>query len=445
MDVALSVQIPHTRIWRARSTTTVWPVRSGWVKGGLLGVTSIALVAMACSSGTEPREPAGRSTEPTTTAEANSGDTELAAVPPMGWNSWNQVRCYDLTEEVVRSTADAIVSLGLREAGYQYVVVDDCWQAPTRDAAGLLQADPDRFPSGIEALAEYVHDLELDFGLYLAPGTKTCAMTYDDYPGEQLGSLGHETDDAQLIAKWGVDYLKYDWCGADENDGLERVAAFTQMRDELHSTGRPIVYSISEYGATQPWTWAPGIANLWRTTSDILPIWGVIAAIIDSQSELHPFSGPGGWNDPDMLQVGNGPLSDVENRSHFTMWAMLAAPLMLGTDLAAASPDLISVITNDEVIAIDQDPLGQQAQRIRSDSETQVWARPLDGGEFAVALLNSGETPVEITASLEEVGATEGSWTARDLWSHEDLGPVSQLTSVVEPHGVTLIRLTRQP
>ena len=264
----------------------------------------------------------------------------LALTPPMGWNSWNQVHCYGLTEDVVKQAADAMVSAGMSTAGYRYVVVDDCWQAPTRDATGNLQANPDRFPGGIKALADYVHARGLKFGLYSSPGTDTCAMYYDKYPGTGLGSFGHEQQDADLFASWGVDYLKYDWCRADINAGLQPIPAFTVMRDALAATGRPIVYSISEYGNYAPWTWAPDIANLWRTTSDLRSTWSSIASVINQQITLAqtPYtSKPGAWNDPDMLQVGNGSLTTTENRTHFSMWAMMAAPLFIGTDLTAMS------------------------------------------------------------------------------------------------------------
>lgn len=222
---------------------------------------------------------------------AKALDNGLALTPPMGWNSWNEVHCYGLTEQVVRHAADSLVATGMRDAGYQYVVVDDCWQAHTRGADGALRSHPERFPSGIKALADYVHARGLKFGIYAAPGTKTCAMIWDDYPGVELGSYGHERQDAETFAFWGVDYLKYDWCEAHRFPGLEPVAAFGAMRDALASVKRDIVYSISEYGHYKPWTWAHSVGNLWRTTSDLAPRWSSVSGVINSQAALADFTG----------------------------------------------------------------------------------------------------------------------------------------------------------
>ncbi|MGB3054287.1 MAG: glycoside hydrolase family 27 protein [Acidimicrobiales bacterium] len=411
---------------------------------------ALALTALvgACGTGEDNGD------RPATTAPASSSTTEpansdgpdaetLAATPPMGWNSWNQVRCYDLNEDVVKRAADAIVRHGLDDLGYRYVVVDDCWQAPERNSEGALVPDPERFSSGLADLADYIHDKGLRFGLYLSPGSETCAMQWDDYPATGLGSLGHERQDAEMLADIGVDYLKYDWCGADEVDGLEPETAFAHMRDELKRLDRPIVYSISEYGRNEPWKWAPGIANMWRTTSDILPMWASIATIINSQADLHPYAEPGSWNDPDMLQVGNGPLTDVEARSHVGMWAMLAAPLMIGTDLDKVTPGVLAALSNPEVIAIDQDPLGRQARRVRDDAGVQVWVRPLSDGEFAVALLNGGDAPTRVDTDLAEVGIDPGRWKVRDVWAQADGGVVDgALGADLEPHAMALFRLS---
>lgn len=375
----------------------------------------------------------------------------LAATPPMGWNSWNQVRCHDLTEDVVRRAADAIVGHGLDRVGYQYVVVDDCWQAPRRDSSGALVARSDTFPSGMKSLVDYVHSKGLKFGLYLVPGSTTCAMTWDAYPASGIGSLGHEHQDAEMLAELGVDYLKYDWCGADAIDGLDRVASFSLMRDELSRLDRSIVYSISEYGETDPWTWAPGLANLWRTTTDIEPTWLSIVSIIDSQSSLADHAGPGGWNDPDMLQVGNGELTADEVRTHVGMWAMLAAPLMIGSDIDALAPMVIEALTNTEIIAIDQDPLGRQARRVQMGagdlwSRTEVWARPLANGDHAVALLNKSGAPIVMTTTLDDVGAGAGAgrWNIRDASTGTDLAATDNLiSSTVASHGVTILRLSQ--
>ncbi|GAA2519802.1 glycoside hydrolase family 27 protein [Winogradskya humida] len=365
----------------------------------------------------------------------------LAATPPMGWNSWNQVHCYELDENVVKRAADALVTTGMRDAGYEYVVVDDCWQAHTRDADGNLQPHPSRFPGGIAALAGYVHERGLKFGLYSSPGTDTCAMHYDEYPGTLLGSLGHEQQDADLFASWGVDFLKYDWCLADINAGLEPVPAFTHMRDSIAATGRPIVYSISEYGRYEPWKWGPGIGNMWRTTDDLFAEWNSVAGVIDQQLALirgpHT-SRPGAWNDPDMLQVGNGNLTDDENRTHFSIWAMLAAPLFIGTDLDALSPIARQVLLNTDVIAVDQDPLGRQATVLAERDGTVVLGKELTGGDHAVALYNSTAAPVTISAALPGFDQYE----LRDLWTGARTGGSGEISALVGPHCTEMFRVT---
>lgn len=301
----------------------------------------------------------------------------LATTPPMGWNSWNQVRCYDLTEDVVKKAADALADDGLRDAGYRYVVVDDCWQAPARDADGSLQADPTRFPHGIADLADYVHSRGLLFGIYAVPGSRTCAMANDAYPASGIGSLGHEQQDAETFGRWGVDYLKYDWCNADTVDGLDPKAAFEKMRDELAALPRPIVYAISEYGVSSPWTWARPVANLWRTTYDLTPTWDSVLATIDQQAAVAVHSGsPGGWNDPDMLQVGNGTLTADEARAHFSVWAVLNAPLFAGTDPAMLGDDDLATLGNPEAIAVDQDFAGVRAGGWRPVPATRCGANP---------------------------------------------------------------------
>ena len=343
---------------------------------------------------------------PLAAPSAQALDNGLALTPPMGWNSWNQVHCNDLSEAAVKSAVEAIVDRGLKSVGYEYVVVDDCWQGG-RDDHGELFADPVRFPSGIEALATYVHDAGLKFGIYSSPGSETCANYWDGYPVTGIASFGHETQDAQTFADWGVDYLKYDWCRADVTNGLERPAAFAKMRDALAATGRPIVYGISEYGETKPWTWAGPVANLWRTTGDIGPRWSSVLSIINSQAGLSSYAGPSAWNDPDMLQTGNGSMTLAENRSHFGMWAMLAAPLFLGTDVSALSADVLAVVGNREIVDIDQDPLGAQAERISDVGGAQVWARRLAGDELAVAPpehRGSGADDHHIPVSRSRVG-----------------------------------------
>ncbi|QWF82820.1 glycoside hydrolase family 27 protein [Amycolatopsis sp. CA-230715] len=357
----------------------------------------------------------------------------LARTPPMGWNSWNQTRCYGLTERAVREAADALVRTGMRDAGYRYVVVDDCWQDFTRGARGELRANPQRFPGGIAALAEYVHRRGLLFGIYSVPGSSTCAMANDGYPAHGIGSLGHERQDAETFAAWGVDYLKYDWCDADTNDGLQRQPAFEKMRDELARTNRKILYSISEYGVSSPWTWARPVANLWRTTYDLTPDWASISSVIEQQAAVAAYSGaPGGWNDPDMLQLGNGALTADEARAHFSLWAMLNAPLFAGTDLGALSTSDIQTLTNPEVLALDQDFAGSQGRKIAGTATTDVWRKPLSGGGYAVALLNRGDAGTRMSAR------TPGQWRIRDLWAHQDVGGTE---FSVPAHGVRVLML----
>ena len=291
---------------------------------------------------------------------------DLAKTPPMGWNSWNRFQC-NVSETLIRETADAMVVNGMRDAGYQYVNIDDCWHG-TRDTLGFIRPDPQRFPSGMKALADYVHGKGLKLGIYSDAGWKTC--------GGRPGSRGYEFQDAQQYARWGVDYLKYDWCNADS---LKASGAYTTMRDAIYRAGRPMVFSICEWGDNQPTTWAPAIGHLWRTTGDITNCWDCelnhgtwsqwgVLQIIDKQKPLRRFAGPGHWNDPDMLEVGNG-MTVIEDRSHFTMWAMLAAPLIAGNDLRTMPATTREILTNREIIAIDQDSLGVQGYAPQDDDE----------------------------------------------------------------------------
>lgn len=364
----------------------------------------------------------------------------LAQTPPMGWNSWNTYAC-NINEATVRAQADAMVSSGLKAAGYRYIVIDDCWHG-ARDAAGNIQPDVKRFPSGIAALAAYIHAKGLKFGIYSDAGEKTC--------GGRPGSWGHEYQDAQQYAAWGVDYLKYDWC----NTGTQNAqAAYLLMSQALQSTGRPIVFSICEWGDNRPWLWARNIGNLWRTTGDIYDGWegkhpngysiGMLN-ILDMQVELAPYAGPGHWNDPDMLEVGNGGMSDSEYRAHFSLWAMLAAPLIAGNDLTNMSKQTHAILTNKEVIAIDQDPLGVQGSRIFKDGEREVWARPLQGGGRAVVLLNRGIAPQRIAVRWDHLHYPDHvSARVRDLWRHTDLPPAKgQYSAMVPGHAVVMVTIT---
>lgn len=359
----------------------------------------------------------------------------LAPTPPMGWNSWNTFRCYDLTEQVVIETADAMVSSGMRDAGYEYVVVDDCWQAFSRGHDSRLRSHPERFPSGMAALSEQIHARGLKFGLYLSAGRRTCAMIYDRYPGDQLGSLGNEQLDADTFAQWGVDYLKYDWCRAGGiMNRLDERRAFTVMAHALQRTGRPMLYSISEYGRSRPWEWAPEVAHLWRTTADISPTWKSVISIIDRQHGLAARARPGAWNDPDMLEVGNAGLDDTESRSHFMLWAMLAAPLMAGNDVRKMSESTRALLTDPGILGVAQDPAGIQGERTARFGEIEFWHRPLSDGH-AVGILNRGRRTITLPAAAQDRLAESGA-AAIDLTT----GQRGRFDVTLEPHEMRLWR-----
>ncbi len=351
----------------------------------------------------------------------------LALTPPMGWNSWNKFGCH-VDQDLIKQIADAMVSSGMKAAGYQYIIIDDCWQV-ARDAQGNIVPDPKRFPDGMKALADYIHSKGLKFGIYSDAGTNTCQG--------RPGSRGYEYQDARTYASWGVDYLKYDWC----HTGTQNIqASYETMRDALAASGRPIVFSLCEWGLDDPWKWAGSVGNLWRTTGDINPTWQRIMQILDLNAPLWRYAGPGHWNDPDMLEVGNPGLSTRESKSHFSLWCMLAAPLIAGNDLRHMSPAIRAVLTNKEVIALDQDPLGRQARRIIQQDDTEVWRKPLSGGNVAYLLLNRAETAKEMSLYI-------GSATrVRDLWKHQDEGPFTNgvFQANVPPHGVVVIRTLSQ-
>jgi alpha-galactosidase len=361
----------------------------------------------------------------------------LAVTPPLGWNSWNKFGC-NINAELIRRTAAAMVSSGMKAAGYRYIIIDDCWHGE-RDSHGDIQPDPTRFPAGMKDLATYVHGLGLKLGIYSDAGTKTCAG--------RPGSRGHEYQDARQYAAWGVDYLKYDWC----NTGTQNAeAAYGTMSDALRESGRDIVFSMCEWGGNQPWLWAKNTGNSWRTTADIYDAWegkkdysiGVMN-ILDANAELHPFAGPGHWNDPDMLEVGNGGMTDSEYRAHFSLWAMLAAPLIAGNDLSDMSAATRAILLNGEIIAIDQDALGIQAHRAAKTGDAEVWVRPLSGGGRAVALLNRGSTATSIAVTWQELDyPTRLTARLRDVWKAKELGRVSSAYStVVPPHSAAVLKV----
>ncbi|RQW04231.1 carbohydrate-binding protein, partial [candidate division KSB1 bacterium] len=361
----------------------------------------------------------------------NFGD--LAQTPPMGWNSWNNFGC-NVSEAMIKQMADAMVSSGMRDAGYQYIVIDDCWQV-RREADGTIVADPERFPSGIAALAEYIHGLGLKFGLYSCAGTLTCAG--------RPGSKGYEVKDAETYASWNVDYLKYDWC---YTEGQNSRTSYKAMSDALKASVRPIVFSICEWGSTQPWLWARGIGHLWRTTGDIQANWGSIMSILDSQVGLEKYAGPGGWNDPDMLEIGNGNLTPGENRAHFSLWCLLAAPLMAGNDLRSMSRATIEILTNPEVIAVNQDSLGAQGVKLRDDGNYEVWRKPMRDGSQAIVFLNRSQIDKQMTIRWQDIGfSSDDILFVRDLWKKQDVGYLQSTTSAtVAAHDVVMLRLWKK-
>ena len=362
----------------------------------------------------------------------------LALTPPMGWNSWNKFAC-NVDEALIRRTADAMVSSGMKDAGYQYVVIDDCWHG-TRDVQGNIRPDPQRFPSGMKALADYVHAQGLKFGIYSDAGRQTCQA--------RPGSQGYEFQDARQYAAWGVDYLKYDWCS---NLGRNAEEAYTLMADALRATGRDIVLSMCEWGTSKPWLWAKSVGNLWRTAGDIYDVWEgnrdyslAVLNILDLQVGLEAYAGPGHWNDPDMLEVGNGGMTDGEYRAHFSLWAMLAAPLIAGNDLTAMDAKTRAILLNREIIAIDQDPLGRQASRIMKDGDKEVWARPLADGSRAVLFLNRGTQATTIGIDWVALGyPSHLQASVRDLWTGKNLRKASgHIAMSVESHAAVVYRIT---
>ena len=370
-------------------------------------------------------------------APAYAADNKLALTPPMGWNSWNKFQC-NVSEQLIKSTADAMVSSGMKDAGYEFVVIDDCWQVK-RDEKGNIVADAERFPSGIKALADYVHSKGLKFGIYSDAGTKTCAG--------RPGSRGHEFQDALQYAAWTVDYLKYDWCNVGKEDG---EAAYTTMHEALLASGRPIVFSLCDWGTNKPWLWAKDVGNLWRTTGDIADCWDCKTQytegwlkILDLQDGLETYAGPGHWNDPDMLEVGNGGMTTTEYRSHFSFWSLLAAPLIAGNDLKNMTPEIREILTNKEVIAVNQDPLGMQGRRVKKNGDADVWSKQLQDGSRAVILFNRGAAEAEISVAWAELGYPAHLQAAvRDLWQKKDLGKnAGSFSAKVPSHGVVMIKV----
>ncbi|MBN1974265.1 MAG: glycoside hydrolase family 27 protein [Sedimentisphaerales bacterium] len=369
----------------------------------------------------------------------------LALTPPMGWNTWNTFGT-NINETLIKETATIIANKGLKDAGYVYVVLDDAWMARERDENGQLVADPVKFPSGMKALGDFLHSLGLKFGIYNDAGTRTCA----GYPGGR----GHEYEDARLYASWGVDYVKYDWCNTGSANAQETYRTFGLA---LLAAKRPMILSMCEWGTAKPWEWASPIAHLWRTTGDIQDRYSTNTRgrggygngwkdILDRQTEqkLEQYAGPDHWNDPDMMEVGNRGLTFAESRAHFSFWCMLAAPLMMGNDLRIMTDDILKVLTDKDVIALDQDPLGKQGYRLIDEEGREVWVKELSNGNWAVCMLNDSPADVVMTLAWSDIPVLAGkTYKVRDLWSKKDLGTTKDnYSGSVVTHDVALFRLT---
>ncbi|MCX6328883.1 MAG: glycoside hydrolase family 27 protein [Bacteroidia bacterium] len=368
---------------------------------------------------------------------------QLAKTPPMGWNSWNKYHC-DVSEALIMQMADAMVSSGMKDAGFEYIVIDDCWQI-ARDENGEIVADKDRFPHGMKYVADYVHSKGLKFGIYSCAGKLTCQ--------KRPGGLGHEYQDARTYTRYGVDYLKYDWCNSSTQDAK---SSYANMRDALYAAGRPIVFSICEWGSNKPWEWAGDVGHLWRTTGDIGDSWNSMINIFNQQKDLARYAGPGHWNDPDMLEVGNGGMTYEEYKTHFSLWCMLASPLMAGNDLQNMTPETKSILLNKEIIALDQDSLGRQAVCYRDNGDYQIWIKALAKNEKAICLLNKSDEKKSVMVDYAllakaNTGRRSGpamnleNYRVRDLWEHKDL--ILKETSIfvdLLPHTVKVYRFIRK-
>jgi len=418
----------------------------------LLKYSLTCVVALVCGLQVKSQTPDGAA--PVAIKKEKLATGNLAPTPPMGWNTWNTFQA-NIDESILKGVVDAYVSSGMKDAGYQYFVLDDGWMTMERDTNGSLVADPKKFPNGMKAFADYVHSKGLKFGIYNCAGTKTCG----GYPG----SRGHEYQDARLYASWGVDFLKYDWCNTDSLNARE---AYITMSSALKATKRPIVFSLCEWGGHQPWLWATGVGELYRTTGDItanfnkdkhMGTWTALSVmnILDKQVKIRKYNGPNHWNDADMLEVGNG-MSYAEDRSHFSMWCMLAAPLAAGNDLRKMSEQTKSILTNKEVIAVDQDELGITAYRIPMADSVEVWIKPLKNDELAVCFLNKGGQLQKLNvkwAELDAAAKAEGletkfasvTYTLRDVWAKKAAGTTkSVLKQAIASHDVVMLKLVKK-
>jgi alpha-galactosidase len=365
------------------------------------------------------------------TLQAHAVNNGLALTPPMGWNNYNHFGC-NVGASVLEQQADAMVSSGLAAAGYQYINIDDCWSTKSRASNGAMVPDPNKYPNGITAVANYVHSKGLKLGLYTDAGTATCS----GYPG----MYGHEQQDANSFASWGIDYLKVDWCSST---GIDAQTEYTKIGNALRSSGRAITYSLCDWGQSSVWNWGPGVGNLWRTTGDISDNWTSMLSNFDSSAAHASSAGPSGWNDPDMLEVGNGGMSTTEDQTHFSLWAISAAPLILGNDMTNMSASAKSILMNADVIAVDQDPRGVQGTKVSDSNGLQVWSKPLQGnGNVAVVLLNRNTSASNITVNWSNIGIS-GSASVRDLWSHSNVGSFNgSYTANVAGHGVVMLKIS---
>jgi len=369
--------------------------------------------------------------------------TDLAQNPPMGWNSWNKFGC-NVSEDLIMQMADEMIRSGMQEAGYEYIVIDDCWQID-RDENGEIVVDKERFPNGIKYLADYIHEKGLKFGIYSCAGTKTCQG--------RPGGRGHEYQDARTYASWGVDYLKYDWCYSGTQDAK---ASYGTMRDAIYAAGRPIVFSLCEWGNSKPWEWGKDVGHLWRTTGDIVDRWDAMMDIVDKQRDLYKYAGPGYWNDPDMLEVGNGGMTTEEYKTHFSLWCMMAAPLMSGNDLGDMTPETRNILTNQDAIAIDQDSLGKQGFCARDNGDYEIWIKKLSNGEKAACLLNRSDETKKVQVDFATLlKANDDYWTndpyelsnyrVYDIWEHEDVSVKENVKWVeMPPHSVKMYRFVKK-
>jgi alpha-galactosidase len=373
----------------------------------------------------------------------------LALTPPMGWNSWNTFAS-NINENLIKETADAMVANGMRDAGYNYIVIDDCWESMQRDAEGNNVPDPKKFPSGMKALGDYLHSKGFKFGIHSCAGVKTCA----GFPGGR----GHEYQDARTFASWGIDFLKYDWCEHGTADARE---TYKTMRDAIHAAGRPMVFSLCEWGQNKPWEWAGDVGHMWRTTGDIYSSYDgrkgwesgwkrnldLQYSLVESNGPdgIGKYAGPGHWNDPDMLEVGTEGLTYAESRAHLSLWCVIAAPLIAGNDVRHMEPRYLEMMTNKDVLSIDQDALGKQGFRALADpgKNIEVWVKELSNGEWAVCALNTNSAAADITVEWKRLWTIQGNFKVQDVWAKKPAGDTNKSITVrLDSHDVALYRLT---